>query len=125
MTNSHDTFRRHAPAEDSLSAQLGRDTSVPQVYDFASSADEPPQPKMVSLPRWPGYVGHTRHQGDVIWLENRPYFPDEPVDLRCSGCKADSTVAFDEPGRFLVFIVGHQAGCQAVEDLITMAEAAS
>jgi hypothetical protein len=107
-----------------LTQQLGLDHTVQQILDFANP-DEPPQPKMVSLPAWPGYVGHQRHGDGEIWLEPRLYYPDEPVDMRCSGCRADSTVAFDEPGKLLMFIIGHQRGCQAIEDLITMAEAVS
>jgi hypothetical protein len=100
-------------------------STVPKVYEFANGPDEPPQPKMVDLPPWPGYLAHTRWPGDgpIYMFEAEAYGPADPVDLRCSGCKADSTIAFDEPNRVLVFIVGHQRGCRAIEDLIEMAGA--
>ena len=98
-------------------------TAVPKVYEFANGADEAPQPKMVDLPTWPGFVAHTRWPGDgpIYMFDTGAYGPPDPVDLRCWGCKADSTIAFDEPNQVLVFIVGHQRGCQAIEDLIEMA----
>jgi len=118
------TAGRTAPVSDSLTSQLGLDPAVQQVFDFANP-DEPPQPRMVSLPVWPGYVGHQRHGDGEIWLENKRYSPSEPVDLRCSGCRADSTIGFVEQDKLLIFVVGHRPGCEAVEDLITMAERAS
>jgi hypothetical protein len=98
-------------------------STVPKTYEFANGPDEAPEPKMVDLPTWPGFVAHTRWPGDgpIYMFEARAYGPADPVDLRCSGCKAATTIAFDEPGRVLLFIVGHQRGCRAIEDLIEMA----
>jgi hypothetical protein len=107
-----------------LTQQLGLDPAVQQTFDF-SNPDSPPEPKIASLPVWPGYLGHQRHQGDEIWLEARLYLPHEPVDLRCSGCRADSTIGFIEQDKLLLFVVGHQRGCMHVEDLIQMSEAVS
>jgi hypothetical protein len=93
------------------------------VIELANGPDDPPQPKMVDLPTWPGFVAHTRWPGDgpIYMFEAQAYGPADPVDLRCSGCKAATTIAFDEPNRVLLFIVGHQRGCRAIEDLIEMA----
>jgi hypothetical protein len=98
-------------------------STVPKVYDFANGPDEAPEPQMVNLPTWPGFVAHTRHPGDgpIYMFEARAYGPADPVDLRCSGCKAATTIAFDEPNQVLLFVIGHQEGCEAIEDLIEMA----
>src|SRR5205809_7930654 len=67
MLNSNHTAGWPASAEGSLTQQLGLDPAVQQTFDF-SNPDEAPQPKMVSLPTWPGYVGHQRH-GDGLYIQ--------------------------------------------------------
>ncbi len=90
------------------------------VIDLAGP-DSPPEPKMVRLPRWPGYVAHTRWPGTgAVYLLDEPYGPDEPVDMRCGHCTADAQVALDEAGHRIVFIIAHQRGCRAVDDLLAM-----
>ena len=100
-------------------------STVPKVYEFANGPDEPPEPKMVNLPAWPGYVAHTRWPGDgpIYMFGTQAYGPADPVDLRCSDCKAGTTIGFDEPNRVLMFIIEHQRGCRAIEDMIEMAGA--
>jgi hypothetical protein len=80
---------------------------------------------VVNLPAWPGCVAHTRWPGDgpIFMFEAEVYLPDDPVDLRCSGCTASSTIAIDQLERRIVFIVRHQRGCRAIEDMLAMAGA--
>ena len=105
----------------SIGEQIG-DNRPGRVYDFAGGPDEAPEPRVMSLPRWPGLMAHPRHGDDAIYLQaGTLYGPDEPVDMRCSGCVAVSTVALAHTDKTIVFIIGHGGGCQAVEDLLTMA----
>ena len=62
---------------------------VPHIIELANGPDEPPQPKMVDLPRRPGYVAHVQwpHDGPIL-LDPDPLYPDDPVDLRCGHCTA-------------------------------------
>jgi hypothetical protein len=106
----------------SIGAQIGDRRAGPRTYDFSGGPDEAAEPVEMSLPRWPGLMAHTRHGDDAIYLQaGTLYGPDEPVDMRCSGCVAVSTVALAHTDKTIVFIIGHGGGCQAVEDLLTMA----
>jgi len=98
---------------------------VPRVMELVNGPDEPPEPQMVDLPPWPGFVAHTRWPGDgpIYMFEAEAYGPADPVDLRCSGCTATSTAAIDAQERRIVFIIGHQRGCRAIEDMLEMAGA--
>jgi hypothetical protein len=90
----------------------------------ASSADRPPEPKRVTLPRWPGWLAHTRAGDPAIYVQEEPVLgPDDPVDLRCGHCLPRSEIAFDDQDRRLIFIVHHQAGCAAIRDRLQMAGA--
>ncbi len=96
---------------------------TPQVYEFANPGpDEPREPKIVSLPTWPGYVAHVAwpHDGAIL-LMPEVYEPDQAVDLRCGHCTATPVIAFDQMERRLIFLINHACGCRAAADLMAMA----
>ncbi len=119
----NDTPRRPAGADDSLTRQFGRDSSVPQVFDF-SSPDSAPEPRLVDLPTWPGYIAHVRwpHDGPILLLPE-VYQPDQAVDLRCGHCTARPVIAFDQLDKRLIFMIHHARGCPAADDLMAAAGA--
>jgi hypothetical protein len=100
---------------------------VPRIIELVNGPDEPPEPQIVDLPTWPGFIMHTKWPGDgpIFMFDVEVYLPGDPVDLRCSGYTASSTIAIDQTDRRLVFIVGHQRGCRAIEDMLVMAGAQS
>lgn len=83
--------------------------------------DAAPSPQVVRTPPWPGALVHFRGAQPVL-VEPHAYPPDEPVDLRCSGCRANALVIFDpeQPG-IVAFCADHEPGCQAIADMIEMA----
>src|SRR5258706_16332122 len=87
--NHHTPERAGQPSPD-LSRRFPADDAggtCGNIIDFASGPDEAPEPKMVSLPQWPGYIAHTRHGDWRIWLDSSEgYYPDTPVDMRCGQC---------------------------------------
>src|SRR5437867_3621622 len=118
MTNSQYAPGWPAPAADSLSRQLGLDPSVPLVFDFANSADEPVQvaPGLwrLELPDQPFMVGHSvscRSDPDSTILTNGVLLPPRtrlPVQV-CEGCDPEVLVS---PGpEFTFLIADHQPGC--------------
>jgi hypothetical protein len=89
--------------------------------DARYPADAPPSPQVIRTPPWPGALVHFR-AGHPVYVDPHRYEVDEPADLRCSGCRANSRVIFDpaEPG-IVAFCADHDPGCQVVADLIEMA----
>jgi len=99
-------------------------STEPKVYDFANGPDEPPEPQIVDLPTWPGYLAHVRwpHDGAVL-LMPEVHRPEDAVDLRCGSCTAAPVITFDQQNKVLIFMINHQRGCQAVADLMAIAGA--
>jgi hypothetical protein len=93
-----------------------------RIIDFSNGPDEAPEPKMVTLPQWPGYLAHTRHGDWRIWLDSSEvYYPDAPVDMRCGSCTPRSEIGLNHEDQEIIFLVHHQPGCQAIEDRLAMA----
>lgn len=118
------TTRRPASGEGSLTEQLGLDPADTQIFDFANPGpDSAPEPKVVNLPTWPGYLAHVRwpHDGPILLIGSEVYGPDDAVDMRCGHCTATSVVALDDLERRIVFMIHHQRGCSAVDDLMALA----
>lgn len=78
-------------------------TSLPPI-DLVNDPDPdgPPEPKMVDLPQWPGFIAHCEwpHDGDVMLDGSHVYTPDEPVDLRCGHCVPVRHVRAQVTGRW-------------------------
>ncbi len=104
----------------------GRGGICRNIIDLVNGPDEPPEPKHMRLPPWPGVLAHTRWPGTgTIWLQaGEVYGPGDPVDMRC-GCGARSEVGLDWELERIVFLVHHQPGCQALEDLLAITGAQS
>src|SRR5260370_32466144 len=96
-----------------------------RILDFSGGPDQPPEPVRMSLPPWPGYLAHCRWPGDgaIYLLGGTAYYPDDPVDMRCSACTARPEVALDDPAEMIVFLVHHQPGCMAGDDILALAGA--
>jgi hypothetical protein len=95
---------------------------VVRIIELANGPDEPPEPKLVDLPPWPGHVAHVAwpHDGAIL-LMPEVYQPADAVDLRCGHCVATPVIAFDQLDRRLIFLINHARGCPAVDDLMTLA----
>lgn len=100
-------------------------SSASAVLDMANGPDEPPEPKMINLPRWPAYVAHVQwpHDTSPILLQPEVYEPEQAIDLRCGHCTATPVIGFDGAARVLIFMINHERGCQAAADLMAVAGA--
>jgi hypothetical protein len=63
--------------------------------------------------------------GQPVYLDPHLYEPDEPIDLRCPGCRQVRSIVRFELHPAMAGIVAiaahHGTGCQAVRDLAAMA----
>jgi len=104
-------------------------TSLPPI-DLVNGPDPdgPPEPKMVDLPQWPGYVCHVEwpHDSSPVMLDpSTVYTPDLPVDLRCGHCVAGNQIYLDHQQRLILFLINHQPGCPFAADIAALCRSAS
>ena len=103
-------------------------TSLPPI-DLVNGPDPdgPPEPKMVDLPQWPGYIAHCEwpHDGDVMLDPSTVFTPDMPVDLRCGHCVADTQILLDHQQKLIVFMINHQPDCPFAADIAALCRGAS
>lgn len=114
------TTRRPAGADDSLTRQLGRDASVPQVFEFTNGPDEPAPPLwLVGLPALPVLIGHASdYHGDPdgpILTDGQMHRPGCVPAQVCSACDVEVVVAIDPAFTFL--IADHRPGCPRYAEL--------